>query len=358
MSKIRFGIIGAGWRTHMFLDVAKARPDLFDVAGVVTKNPDRIAQVLAKGFTPVPSAEDLLAIPNLEFVLISVPRDAVEALVSQVTKAGLPILAETPPAGSLEGLHRVWALAQAGARVQVAEQYHLQPQHAACLSLARSGKLGDISQAQVSACHGYHGTSLIRRYLGIKSQNCRISASTFTSKVVQGRGRIGHPPQERIVDSGQLIATFDFGDKLGVLDFTGEQYFSFIRSQRLLVRGTRGEINNRDSSWLLDQHTPIHASLIRHQTGINGNLEGLYLKDIQIGETWYYKNPLAPGRLTDDEIAMGDCLLRMSTYARTGQPFYSLAEACQDTYLDLLSQQAASTGAIVETQSQPWADAV
>jgi hypothetical protein len=358
-SRIRFGIIGAGWRTHMFLDVARARPDLFDVAAVVTANPDRAAAVTAKGFTPVASAADLLKLPGMEFVLISVPRDAVESLITQVTAAGLPILAETPPAGSVEGLLRVWALAQKGARVQVAEQYHLQPNHAARLSLARSGLLGDINQAQVSIAHGYHGTSLMRLFLGIKAENCKISGRGLAPKIVQGPGRNGPPQAEKIVSGWQLILNFDFPDgKLGIIDFSGDQYFSYIRSPRLLVRGTRGEISNQSAAWLVDHLTPIRANLIRHEAGPDGNLEGLYLKGIQIGETWRYKNPLLPGRLTDDEIAMGDCLLRMSHYARTGQPFYSLAAACQDTYLDLLSQQAASSGTIVETQTQPWADQV
>ncbi len=355
-SKIRFGIIGAGWRTHMFLDVARACPDLFDVAAVVARSPDKAEAVRRKGFPAVATTEELLALPDLEFIVVSVPRDAVEPLVTQITKAGLPVLAETPPAGTLEGLHKVWSLTKAGARVQVAEQYHLQPLHAARLSLIKSGKLGEISQAQVSVCHGYHGISLMRRFLGIHAENCKITARYFTSKIVQGRGRGAHPAQETISDSKQLLATFDFPGKLGILDFTGDQYFSYIRAQRVLVRGTRGEINNLETSWLVDHINPIHTTFTRHEAGPNGNLEGLYLKGIQVGETLHYKNPLAPGRITDDEIAMGDCLLRMSTYARTGQSFYSLAEACQDTYLDLLSQQAASSGESIATQSQPWAD--
>ncbi len=356
--KIRFGIIGAGWRTHMFLDVARACPNLFDVAAIVARSAEKAAAVHAKGFTAVATTEELLALKNLEFVVISVPRDAVESLVSQVTTAGLPILAETPPASSVEGLLRVWALAEKGARVQVAEQYHLQPHHAAKLSLIQSGKLGDISQAQVSIAHGYHGISLMRRFLGLKAENARITARSFVSKIVQGRGRVGHPDKENIVNSSQFFATFNFTDKLGIMDFTGDQYFSFIRAPRLLIRGTRGEINNDSACWLIDHLTPIRTQLTRHEAGPAGNLEGLYLKGIQIGDAWHYKNPLAPGRLTDDEIAIGDCLLRTAHYARTGESFYSLAEACQDTYLDLISQQAASTGAPVETQSQPWAHAV
>ncbi|NOG51366.1 MAG: hypothetical protein HND48_19535 [Chloroflexi bacterium] len=33
----------------------------------------------------------------------------------------------------------------------------------------------------------------------------------------------------------------DFGEKLGVLDFVGDQYWSPIRGHRVTVRGERGE---------------------------------------------------------------------------------------------------------------------
>ena len=40
----------------------------------------------------------------------------------------------------------------------------------------------------------------------------------------------------------------------------------------------------------------------RHMAGPNGNLEGFYLKGIQLGEQWVYRNPTAPARLSDEKI--------------------------------------------------------
>jgi len=68
-----------------------------------------------------------------------------------------------------------------------------------------------------------------------------------------------------------------------------------------------------------------------------------------------YRNPLAPAELSDDEIAVGTCLLRMAEYAGGGPPFYPLAEACQDRYLDIEIQRALDTKATVQTRTQPWA---
>ena len=62
--------------------------------------------------------------------------------------------------------------------------------------------------------------------------------------------------------------------------------------------------------------------------------------------------------LTDDEIANAVLLSKMSTYARGGKPFYSVAEASQDRYLDLLIAEAAETGQTVTATQMPWADHV
>lgn len=354
--RIPFSIIGGGWRAEFFLRVARARPDLFEALGVVTRNAERAQSLTERfGVAAYGSASELLASTQPLFVITSVPRQENPGLIREVVDAGLPVLSETPPAGTIEELRDLAALTAAGARIQVAEQYVFQPHHAARLAFARGGKLGRVSQAQVSACHGYHAVSLMRRLLGIGFEDARISGRSFTSSIVRGPGRNGPPPTEEIVDSGQVLITFDFGDRLGVMDFSGDQYFSPIRAQRLLVRGERGEIVDFQARWLKDHTTPVQLTFHRHEAGPNGNLEGNYLKGIQAGEDWLYHNPMAPAALTDDEIAIGQVLLKMGEYARGGKPFYSLAEACQDTYLDLKSQEAVESGREVETSRQPWA---
>ena len=57
-------------------------------------------------------------------------------------------------------------------------------------------------------------------------------------------------------------------------------------------------------------------------------------------------------------VAVADLLLRMADYAHGGDPVYSLAEACQDRYLDILSARAAETGQPVRSQPQPWSEAL
>jgi len=353
--KIVFGIIGSGWRTEFFLRIAKAMPERFHVAGIVTRSAERgIIIERTWNIRTYRSIDEMLEATPLDFVIVSVPWDVAPVMTRELVARNIPVLSETPPAPNLDGLKELYALIAQGAKIQVAEQYHLQPLHASRIALANSGKLGKISQVQLSSCHGYHGISLIRKLLGISYENATIRAVEFTTPLIEGRGRDGGPDQEKMVDSKQVIAMLDFGGKIGIFDFTGDQYFSWIRAQRLLVRGCRGEITEKNVRYMKDYKTPIEFQLIRKNAGEDGNLEGLFLKGIQAGEEWIYENPTIPARLTDDEIAIASCLIKMDSYVHGGPSFYSLAEASQDHYLSMMMDEAVRTGSTVVTESQPW----
>ena len=356
---VRFGIVGAGWRVPWFLRAARALAGQLEVAGLAARRPHLAVDLAsAYGVHLYRSPAEMIAAEAPDFVVTSVPRSANPHIIRDLVAHDMPVLSETPPADTVEEMRALWALQEQGARIQVAEQYWRQPHHAARLAFAHSGRLGRISQVQVSAAHGYHGISLMRRFLGIGAEPATVTARRFTSPIMQGLTRQGPPRAEKVTESDQLLATFDFGDRLGLLDFTGDQYFSWIRGQRLLVRGERGEIIDDRAVYLQDYLTPIEVTFTRHSAGPEGNLEGNYLKGIQAGEQWWYRNPAQPAELTDDEIAVADLLLRMAAYVRGGDPVYSLAEACQDRYLDILAAQAAESGQPAHTQPQPWSKAL
>jgi predicted dehydrogenase len=353
---IRFAVIGTGWRTHFFMRIAQARPDLFELCGIMTRDIERARQWMHPYQVPLfTSLDDLLAQKPL-FVVTSVPWGVNPGMLRELAERGIPALSETPPATSIEEMNDLYELVRKGAKIAVAEQYHLQPEHAARIAFAHSGKLGSVTQAQVSVAHGYHGISLIRRLLGIGFEDVRIDAKRFYSPIIKSPDRLGAPDQEEIVRSQQVVATLEFGDKLGVFDFSDDQYFSYIRGKRVMVRGERGEIIDDRAVYLEDQRTPIHVDFKRYTAGEHGNLEGWYLKGIQVGTEWIYRNPLAPAAFADDEIAVGHCLLKMAEYADGGEAFYSLAEACQDRYLDILIWQSVERGQPVQSQRQRWAE--
>jgi predicted dehydrogenase len=356
MDPILFGLVGSGWRAAFYLRVARACPGRFRVAGITSRDAaKREALERVWGVRAFASVEDLVMQSRPQFVVTCVPWGVNAGVVAQLAEGGIPVLSETPPAPDIPGLIEINRLASRGARIQVAEQYHLQPHHAARLAVARRGTIGTVSQAQVSVAHGYHGISLIRRLLGVGFERATLSGLRFVSPIVKSPGRSGPPPQEEIVPSSQQLFRLEFEGRLGIYDFTGDQYFSWIRRERVLVRGERGEIVNQEVAYLKDYLTPIRLTFVRHAAGAEGNLEGNYLKGIQLGDEWVYVNPFAPAPLTDEEIAVASCLECMAAYVVTGEPFYPLAEASQDHYLSLMCAQAAEEGQPMRTEVMPWA---
>ena len=356
VSAIEFGIVGAGWRAEFYLRIARALPERFRVAGVVVRNDEKRAAFGRTWGIPVFAAlDEMLAKSSPSFVVTSVHWAANPVYLNDLADRGVPTLSETPPAPDIEGLIAVNRLTEKGARIQVAEQYSFQPHHAATLSLIAKGVLGRPTQAQVSCAHGYHGISLIRRFLGLRFEPPKIRARRFASPIVAGPDRHGALAEERVTDSVQDLAWLDWGDRLGVFDFTSDQYFSWIRNPRLLVRGERGEIVSDRVCYLQDFRAPIELHFLRRAAGEQGNLEGVFFKGLQIGEEWVYRNPFAPAALSDDEIAIATALAKMDEYVRTGRDFYALAEASQDHYLNLLVAQAIQEEREVQAESMPWA---
>jgi predicted dehydrogenase len=353
MTSTPFAIIGGGWRAECFLRVAAALPGAFRVTGLFTRGEARRAVLASEFGVAAPASLDELFRSGPAFVVVATPWAVTPELLRDLTERGIPALAETPPAPDVAGLRALAPLASAG-RIQVAEQYRFQPLHAARLAVAASGRLGRISQARVSAAHGYHGVDLIRRFLELDAEPLTISAHRFISPIVAGPDRGGPPPEERIVESEQVVAFLDAGDRLGVFDFTEDQYFSWIRATRVLVRGDRGELDDRRARWLLDHRTPVVVDLMRHDAGHDGNLEGFHHVGYTLGDEWVYRNPVVPARLSDDEIAVATCLARMGAWLEGGPDVCSLADAAQDHYLGLCIGEAVRTGQPVRTDGHVW----
>ncbi len=354
--RIEFGIIGGGWRAEFFLRIAQALPERFGITAMMVRNPEKGAVIESTwGVKTYSNMDEFLQKSKHSFVVVSVPSDIAGKIVTDLAGKKVPVLMETPPAKDLNGLTTLFNAVGSSAMVQVAEQYAFQPIHAARLNFISSKRLGDISQAQVSVTHDYHGISLMRRFLDIGFENATIRGFSFKAPIVSGPGRNGPPESEKINMSGHSIASFEFDGKLGIYDFTFDQYFSWIRTPRVLIRGERGEINNSMINYLEEFKSPIRTEFIRQEAGQDGNLEGHYLKGILACGEWFYRNPFVPGRLSDDEIAIATCLEKMSLFVENRIDFYSLAEACQDAYLGILMNRAIASGEQIRTEKQVWA---
>ena len=133
------------------------------------------------------------------------------------------------------------------------------------------------------------------------------------------------PPAREVVD---MIDLWKYVEEKGEKVCVAEQYFGWMRNNRVLVRDYCGEIVNDRVAYSKDFRTPLYMDFIRHIAGRPSNLEGHYLRGIQLGTEWVCENPLAQAPLADDEVAIGALMLGMAAYVGGGVPPYPLAEAC------------------------------
>jgi predicted dehydrogenase len=353
-----FGAIGSGWRTAFFLRLAKALPDRLRVTGVVTRTGERGSEVQAEwGVQTFRSVADLLRHERPDFVAASVPWAAMPDAVREVVGHRTPVLAETPPAPDLDGLRSLWTDVGGTGLVQVAEQYRLMPTHAARAAVVREGVIGEPTSVQISSTHLYHAVSLIRGFLGIGFEAAEVNAQQFTAPLADPlTARDGWTGDDTPRQLATTIATVDFDGRMGLYDFTDNQWWNPLRARRIVIRGSRGELVDERVVRLVDPTTPVESVLVRRQTGIDLNLELLDLKHISFDGRVVYRNPFAGSGLSDDDIAVADILDRTGAWARgEGPPPYPLAEACQDHLISLAIGESLRTGGPVSTSKEAWA---
>lgn len=364
----RVGLVGSGFRARTMLRVLHALPERFEVAGVATRNAaDREALATrglpAAGLPGLPAPafatlDELLA-QRPDFVVVTLPAGAAQPLVHDLAAAGVPVVQETPAAGTAEELVALQRLVTGGACVQVAEQYHLEPLVSAQLAVASSGRLGRVTDVHVSVAHDYHGLSVLRRALGAAFEDVTITARRDERLVAVSPAREGDPADPaRLIPTVHSTAWLDYGDRLGVYEFDDQQYRSWVRSPTLVVRGERGEVRDETVRYVRPDGVLVRSVLERVAAGGAGNHEGLFLRGYAFEGGWADRNDLLPARLADDELSVARLFDRMAHHVLGGGPApYELAEAAQDQHLQLEVRRAASSGSHVRTSAQPWADA-
>lgn len=357
MGRIKYALIGSGWRAEFYIRIAKMVPKQFSLTAVLVRDPAKGAAFAEKFQVKVVNTlEDLMA-DEPAFVVLSIKRGTVTDYLVDLFERGIPVLTETPPGEDVESLGRLWsAFERYQPKVQVAEQYFLQPLYAAWYKAIEEGMIGRVENISISSLHGYHGISMIRRMLGTGFQNCTMYGKRYRFEVTETYGREGMSfngetflcPRDRVTmefDNG-TVAYFDFSDPA--------QYHSFIRTRQLNIQGVRGEIDDLTIRCLTKDNVPVTQTLNRIDLGVYGNQEWSHYA-LMLGEKFLYKTPFVKARLNDDEIAVADLLLRMADYVSGGEEVYPLRDALQDMYLCLEMEKAmAAEYRPVRTESQSW----
>ncbi|WP_339316299.1 Gfo/Idh/MocA family oxidoreductase [Paenibacillus sp. FSL R10-2734] len=348
---IRFGIIGSGWRAEMYLKLAHLLPQQFQVSGVFIRNRTKYQQLIEKWNLTVYSSMEQLAAES-DFVVLAVSKTAASSLLLELSALQIPVLAETPTASTPAEYELLRSSAIDFSLIQVAEQYPLLPHHQARTAYIQSGQLGQVGHVQVSVAHGYHGISLIRKWLSITGTACEITARRLEVPIMDYAYR-GREAEDALKTEQQDIAIMVFpSGKSAVLDFTRSQYFSPLRTNRILIRGSHGEIRDNEIIRRLGTEETEHMTIRRIQSGQEGSLENLSLHELRAGQLSLFQNPFHPAPLSDEEIGIGQALLNMSSFLRTGTSVYSLADALTDVRLSFAVDEAISSEGTVTLKDE------
>jgi predicted dehydrogenase len=357
---VRFGVVGTGWRTGFFVRLARLRPDVLSLTGVVASGPERAAEVGAAWGLPAHlSVEELLDAGDPEFVITSLPWPVNPGVVEELAGRGVPVLSETPPAPDGSGLRRLWERVGGSGRVQVAEQYPLMPMHAARLAAVRAGWIGTPTSVQISSTHGYHAMALIRAYLGAGPAPATIHGSAFTAPLLDPMDKAGWRPDPQAGPVRTTIATVDLGDLgMGLYDFTDNQWHNRLRGRRLVVRGSHGEIADTSLTRWAGPERILTSPILRRQSGYDLDLEGYDTEWIVLDGQELWRNPFPGLRLADEDVAILSLLVATAAWARGAGPApYPLAEACHDHALALAIDESIAAGRTVTLTPGPWAGA-
>ncbi len=354
----RFGVVGTGWRAEYFLRLASLLPDRFEATGVVGRTPEKTEHVAGRwGVRAFGSLSEMVAHGRPDFVVGAVPWAVSPVVTRDAVEMKLPILCETPPAPDLDGLRSLWREVGASRLVQVSEQYALMPSHASRLALARSGAIGKVTSVQVSSTHLYHAVALMRAFLGARFGPAAVSAHSFVAPLIDPLVRNGWTNDDEPKEARTTIATIDFGDgAMGLYDFTDNQWHNQLRSRRIVIRGSAGEISTDEVVRLAAPRTIVRTPLVRRQTGYDLDLDGFDTDHISLGDTILYRNPFPGLRFSDEDVAISSMLVATAAWCRGDGPApYPLAEGCQDHLLALAIEESAASGAPVATAVEAWA---
>ncbi|MDR1353780.1 MAG: Gfo/Idh/MocA family oxidoreductase [Treponema sp.] len=356
--KIRYGVLGGGFRAAFYLRIALEAPDLFEVCGQVTHYPEKTAKYRGLlGVRLYDSAAALVQAEAPDFLVVSIrrPREPENDPMIDLVKLDIPLLMETPAAFTVEGLDRIYEICR-GKKVQVAEQLHAQAEIAAVIAVANSGILGSVTQVDAAFHHTYHCLNVVRKILNLTFENAEIRAKRYCFPVVQGYTRGGIAETEQLVTETRDFALLDFNGKLVNYNYENNQIRAFVRSPHICVRGERGEIHDRTVRWLAGHKDLRMYTWERLYGGAQSNMEPLHFRGLMGEGRWLYLNLYPYTRLSDEEIAVATITEKMAAYVEEGKSFCSMAEACQDQYLSLMIEKSAVEGKPLVTETRIWAE--
>lgn len=353
MRPLSFVLVGSGWRAMFYVRIARRYPQCFTLRHLLCRTPEKAARLSRECGVDATADEEVCRRAEPDFVVVAVDKAHQYAVTRRWLEWGFPVLAETPAGKSEAELAALWALRQAGARVQIAEQYIRYPLIAAGLRAVERGALGEPDAAALSLAHDYHAASLLRHMLclGDTFSPMTLRGEGYTFPVEETDSRYGPVADGTVKPRRRARLTLQFsGGKVGFYDFDSVQYHSFIRVRHINVRGVRGEWDDTVIRCVDAAHRPQRLEL---RPFLDPAYEVLHTPELlEQSRHWHSEVRMEPWQ---DEYALATLMLDMEGLISEGREGYPLAQALEDAYTWLLMERALDRpGQAVSSTPQPW----
>jgi predicted dehydrogenase len=379
MQPLRVAIVGTGRRaSYLYGPILKALPDDVALASVWGRSAESARRLGAELGVPwYTDLERLVRETAPQIGIVCVNYHANGAVGRMAVESGLHVLLETPIAHRLSEADAIIAAADVrGLKVEVAEQYFRHPIEQIKLRLIAAGLFGRVYCSMNDfSCHGYHGVSMMRSYLGFDARPVQVVGAVreypltaYWSSLAGRTDRWSETQEHGIVE-------FE-GGRLGIFHWTSVGYDSPLRwwrSSRFLAEKGMGITEGYGpDAWarltLLEADgeapRPIHLEKRRERVG-GGMLTAIIARtgdpDVPVVR---WENPFRPhprgGPLqwNDDEIAVASCLMSLVEAVHSGgEPSYGARQARLDQEIILALRQSAREGGPVRLPLDPAAEA-
>ena len=352
MKKLSFVVVGSGFRAMFYGRIARTYPELFEMKYMLCRSQEKADRIRTQTGFSVTTSKEACEACRPDFVVVAVNQATIADVAEEWALRGHAVLTETPAGASLEQLERIWELRErCGCRIQVAEQYFHYPSLSVGMKYIERGDIGEPFSLYISAAHDYHGASIMRKYLSVGQEAFAVAAKRFRFPLTETDSREGAVTDGRTTLRERDIALFEFASgKIGLYDFSGEQYHSFIRSRHIIVRGRDGELSDQVLYRLDDRHYPRTKILLPELEPRYRVLETKRLRDY----VRMWKPELSLDEI-EDEYAIACMLYDMGDYIAAGKEIYPLRDALQDAYMWLVLQEAVQKpGTQIHAREMLW----
>jgi len=372
LKKVKYVVVGSGWRSLYYVRIAKALPERFEMCAMLCRTREKSEKMAETyGIYTTTSTEECMEM-NPDFVVVVVSKPDIAKVSMEWLERGFTVLCETPASLDTDTLKELWNMHMKGKKLVVAEQYTRYPVYESMLKVLETGIIGEPDCLNISLAHEYHGASLIRAFLHQSVDvQFTVRAKTYEFPTVETLSRYERFSDGRIADKKRTVATFEFSDgKVAFYDFDSEQYRSPIRKNYVRLQGCSGEMINDEFYYLDKDYNSGKARLVTsdrliHTGDPNPNLSivreivGTELQhdNTDIKSSTIYEPVFGCCGLAEDETAMARIMLDAADYAADKNNVLmdmELRKALQDSYTAILLAQAVSTGETVVSERQPW----